>query len=191
MNSDQSLPWDWYPGRIPENVQVDSTAYIESTYSFREFRSELAIGVRMDCGSSVYQGVMFDIGPAGRVTLGEFALVNGGRLICDNLIEIGHHSLISWNVVIMDNRRLPKNAADRRRILTQAASLRYLPPIEQPRPVRIGANVWIGFDACILPGVTIGDGSIIGARSVVFDDIPPNTIAAGNPARVLRMIDLE
>lgn len=50
----------------------------------------------------------------------------------------------------------------------------------------IGNDVWLGYDALILPGVTIGDGAIIGARSVVATDIPPYAIAAGNPARVIR-----
>jgi acetyltransferase-like isoleucine patch superfamily enzyme len=57
------------------------------------------------------------------------------------------------------------------------------------RPIRIGRNVWIGFDCCVLPGVTIGDGSIVGARSVVCEDVPPYTVVAGNPARVIRKIE--
>jgi acetyltransferase-like isoleucine patch superfamily enzyme len=59
------------------------------------------------------------------------------------------------------------------------------------RPIRIGRNVWIGFDACVLPGVTIGEGSIVGARSVVFADVAPWTLVAGNPARVIRALDEE
>jgi maltose O-acetyltransferase len=54
------------------------------------------------------------------------------------------------------------------------------------RPVRIGSWCFIGGGSVITPGVTIGDGSIIGAGSVVFDDVPPACIAAGNPAKVVR-----
>ncbi|BCS95198.1 hypothetical protein DSLASN_08300 [Desulfoluna limicola] len=53
-------------------------------------------------------------------------------------------------------------------------------------PITIGRDVWIGRGSCILPGVTIGDGTIIGANSVVTQDIPSHTIAAGAPARILR-----
>ena len=55
-------------------------------------------------------------------------------------------------------------------------------------PVHIGENVWIGANAVVLPGITIGDNSVIGAGSVVTKDIPPNVIAVGNPCRVLREI---
>ena len=50
-------------------------------------------------------------------------------------------------------------------------------------PITIGRNVWIGIASTVLPGVTIGDNSIVGANSVVTDDVPPNTIVAGSPAR--------
>lgn len=56
------------------------------------------------------------------------------------------------------------------------------------RPVYIGRNVWIGADVCVLPGVTIGENSVIGAGSVVTKDIPANVVAVGNPCRVLRGI---
>jgi acetyltransferase-like isoleucine patch superfamily enzyme len=55
--------------------------------------------------------------------------------------------------------------------------------------VRIGRNVWIGFEACILPGVTIGEGAVIGARAVVVDHVAPFTVVAGNPARLVRVLD--
>jgi maltose O-acetyltransferase len=55
-----------------------------------------------------------------------------------------------------------------------------------PRPVEIGADCWLGMAACVLPGARIGDGCIIGAGSVVADEISPYTVAVGNPARVIK-----
>ena len=52
--------------------------------------------------------------------------------------------------------------------------------------ITIGRGAWIGFDCCVLPGVTIGAGSVVGARSVVTSDVEPFTIVAGNPARMIR-----
>jgi acetyltransferase-like isoleucine patch superfamily enzyme len=53
--------------------------------------------------------------------------------------------------------------------------------------VNVGNNVWIGYGACILRGVTIGDNAIIGTNSVVTKDIPANAVVAGLPARIIRM----
>ena len=57
-----------------------------------------------------------------------------------------------------------------------------------PAPIVIGDKVWIGANATVLPGVTIGKGAIVAAGAVVTRDVPPNTIVAGVPARVVREI---
>lgn len=61
--------------------------------------------------------------------------------------------------------------------------------LEYARPVSIGHDVWIGGGAIILPGVTIGDRSVIGAGSVVVHDVPAAKVVAGNPARIIRELD--
>jgi putative colanic acid biosynthesis acetyltransferase WcaF len=58
-------------------------------------------------------------------------------------------------------------------------------PLLKP-PITIGADVWIAADAFVGPGVTVGDRAIVGARSSVFKDVPPNSIVGGNPARVIK-----
>jgi acetyltransferase-like isoleucine patch superfamily enzyme len=187
----RTLPWDWFPGEIPANAVVDETAYVETTFSFSLYRSEQPVGVSIGRGASTYLGTMFDVGPAGRVTLGEFALVHGARIICDAHVEIGAYALISWNVVLMDTYRVNSEAKQRRKQLERAAERmpRYLDAESAARPIRIESNVWIGFDACVLPGVTIGEGSIVGARAVVHHDVPAYAVVAGNPARLVRRID--
>jgi acetyltransferase-like isoleucine patch superfamily enzyme len=55
------------------------------------------------------------------------------------------------------------------------------------RDVEVGSNVWIGYGACILRGVRVGDNSIVGTNSVVTKDVPANAVVAGIPARVIRM----
>lgn len=186
----RTLSWDWYAGSIPANAEVADDAYIETTFSFVLYRSQLENGVRIGKAASTYLGTMFDVGPSGRVTLGDHALVHGARIICDRSVEIGDHCLISWNVIIMDNDRAPRDADARKEILHRFAGRgQDLCDVAVARPVRIERNVWIGFDSCIMPGVTVGEGSIVGARSVVFEDIPPYSIAVGNPARVIRTIE--
>ena len=186
----RTLPWDWYDGTIPENVRLDEKAYLETTYSFLLYRSELPEGARIGQASTLYLGTMFDIGPRGRVRIGKYSLVHGAWFICDARIEVGDFALISWNVVFMDTYRVPVEPERRRAQLRLLASTpsRRLSGEGQGCPIHIESNVWIGFDCCILPGVTIGEGAIVGARSVVTQDVAPYTIVAGNPARVIRRL---
>ncbi len=84
-------------------------------------------------------------------------------------VSIGSGTVIAWDVCIMD-RDYHKLESDR----------------EVYRPVSIGNHVWIGCRALILKGVTIGDGAVIAAGSVVTHDVPPASLVGGNPARVLK-----
>ena len=191
MNPDRTISGDWFQGRVPENVIVHDDAYLESSFSFERCRSKRPDAIEIGRGSSIYQWVLFELGEQGRVTIGQFSLMNGARIICDSEIAIGDYCLISWNVVLMDTHRVPQNPAERRQCLQQAVTHtpRQVIASTESRPIHIGSNVWIGFDCCILPGVTIGDGSVVGARSVVVDSVPPFTIAVGNPARVIRKLE--
>ena len=193
MTLDRKLEWDWFPGVVPENVALHETAYVETTYSFQLFRSNAFEAVRLGRGSSIYLGVMFDLGAHARVHVGDFTLMNGSRIICDSQITIGDYCLISWNTVLMDTYRAPISPTFRRSLLESIAHRpdHRAEPAEQARPIAIGNGVWIGFDSVVLPGVTIGDGAIVGARSVVTNDVPPYAIVAGNPARMIRQIDPE
>lgn len=185
----RKLPQDWYPGTIPSNVSVCETAYLGTSYSFHEYRSGASIGFRIGRGASLDKTVL-DVGPNGQVSVGEFAFVSSARIICDSEVEIGDYALIGWNVVIMDNYRVPIDVLMRRHELERSSlhPQRCLEDAGEPRPVQIGRNVWIGFEACILPGVIIGEGAVVGARSVVTENVPPFTVIAGNPARIVRVL---
>ena len=93
----------------------------------------------------------------------------------------------------MDNRRFSREAAARRRELEKIPlrADRAIQSATAPRPIRIGRNAWIGFDVCVMPGVTVGEGAIVGARSVVTNDVEPFAVVAGNPARLIRRLDRE
>ena len=191
MNADRTLADDWHPGRVPENVTLHDSAYLETTYSFLLFRSRQPDAIEIGAGSSIYLGVMFDLGAEARVKIGSYVLMNGARIIADAGITIGDYALISWNVVLMDTYRVPLDPGRRRAELERVPtrSPRRVASAGPARPISIGSNAWIGFDCCILPGVTIGDGAVIGARSVVVEDVPPFSVAAGNPARVIRHLE--
>lgn len=101
----------------------------------------------------------------------------------DNKIIIGDNALIAPNVQIYTAFH-PTNARDRFGQPKEDGSFEFCKT--RTAPIIIGNNCWIGGGAILLPGVTIGDNVVIGAGSVVTKDIPSNTIACGNPCRVVR-----
>ena len=184
------LPWDWYDGLVPESAVLDDECHVESSYQFLLDRSEPPYGVRVRRGASVHGLTAFDIGPRGRVTFGAFSITNGTQFVCDEEITIGTGCMLGWNAVIMDTRRAPfdpEARADLLRRLPQAHPRRLLGQVETA-PVRVGNNVYIGFDVMVMPGVTIGDGAVVGSRSVVWDDVEPYAMVVGNPARVVKRL---
>jgi acetyltransferase-like isoleucine patch superfamily enzyme len=99
---------------------------------------------------------------------------------CNLSVEIGDNVAIAGRCSIFDNDGHPIDMEQRMAGLPA--------PPESVRPVRIGSGAWIGINACILKGVTIGRGAIIGSNSVVTTDIPDYAIAAGSPAKVIRIL---
>ena len=188
---ERQFPGDWEPAPMPENIVIDETAYVHTVYAFDLCRSEKPAAVTFARGSQVNDGTMFDLGPNASVHIGECALLTSVWFLCDAEISIGAFTMISWSVVIMDTYRMPLDPEGRRSELHDLPrrAHRKVAAAVPARPVRIGSDVWIGFDSCILPGVTIGNGSIVGARSVVSEDVEPYTIVAGNPARVVRRLN--
>jgi acetyltransferase-like isoleucine patch superfamily enzyme len=188
LGIEQRIPGDWHDGVIPANVLLEDGAFIESSQMFQHYRSRLPKGLHLAQGAGCYEGTMFDLGPEAEVRVGRYSMLNGAWLGVDGSIVIGDYVLISWNVIIQDSLRFAMDPAARRMQLEESSRSRQrdVVPIAPVQPVTIGDKVWIGFDVCILPGVTIGEAAVVGAKSVVTADLPPYCIAAGNPARVIR-----
>lgn len=108
-----------------------------------------------------------------RLTIGNNSFVNAGTDIrCMNSVTIGDGVGIGRKVTIMDSDCHTVVTENGRNVLSA--------------PVTIGNHVWIGANARILKGVTIGDGALVAAGAVVTKDVPPNTIVAGIPAKVIK-----
>lgn len=161
--------WQGRCASIGRNVSIDGLPYVEG-------HAEIHVG------DDVWLG-------------GKISIISGRFLDRPQLI-IKDRAEISWNVSIVVNReviieedarvsfdcRISDSDGHRREADLRAANA----PIDPRdiRPVRICRNAWIGNGAHIMKGVTIGEGAIIGANSVVIGDIPPYSLALGNPAEV-------
>ena len=123
----------------------------------------------------IIQRVMIrTVGHGAEIVIGDNVGVSGCSISAAQSIHIGNNVLIGSGAIISDNDAHPIDPEER---LRGSGGL--------CRPVRICDNVFIGARAIILKGVTVGEGSVVGAGAVVAKDVPPFSIVVGNPARVI------
>jgi acetyltransferase-like isoleucine patch superfamily enzyme len=130
-------------------------------------------GEKVDSSFMCFPPFYTDFGK--NITIGKNVFFNTGCSFQDRGgISIGNGSMLGMNVTIAT--------------LNHGLSLKTR-NITYPSPVKIGENVWIGSNATILPGVTIGDNSVVAAGAVVTKDVPKNTVVAGVPAKLVKEIN--
>jgi acetyltransferase-like isoleucine patch superfamily enzyme len=126
--------------------------------------------------------------PGGRVNIGSTVYVGDDVIVsAQSEISIGDLTLLAHGVQVFDNDTHPTDPAEREAHFKAILGVPHSGAYNiATRPVRIGSGCWLGFNSAVMKGVTIGDGSIVAANSVVIDDVPPHSIVAGNPARVVK-----
>jgi galactoside O-acetyltransferase len=124
----------------------------------------------------------------GEVRVGSRSFIGRSRLVCYRSLVIGNDVIVSWGGTIVDHDSHSVNWEMRRDdVRDWGKGQKYWQHIAHA-PVVVEDKAWIGFNVSILKGVTIGEGAVIGACSVVTHDIPPYAVAVGNPARVVRFL---
>jgi acetyltransferase-like isoleucine patch superfamily enzyme len=144
------------------------------------------------------RGLEIEISPRGRVDFGRFVWIGDRTKIrChEGLVEIGAKSVLGQECTISAYQHV--RIGEQCVIADRAMFIDFdhgVVEVERPirlqgiykRDVEVGNNVWIGYGACILRGVRVGDNSIVGTNSVLTKDVPANAVVGGIPARVLRM----
>jgi acetyltransferase-like isoleucine patch superfamily enzyme len=144
------------------------------------------------------RGLELKIEPRGRVRFGRFVWVGDGTKIrChEGVVEIGAKTVMGQECTISAYQHV--RIGEQCVIADRAMFIDFdhgIVEVERPirlqgiykRDVEVGNNVWIGYGACILRGVSVGDNSVIGTNSVVTKDVPANAIVGGVPARIIRM----
>lgn len=172
--------------KIKKNCILKGNALIRRTanvyHLFGNKQNHIVIG-----NNAIIQGVLA-ASYEGYIEIGHDSRIGVNTTIrCVEKVIIGDYTATADNVVISDNNNHPVNPSDR-------LIMRCTPPGSKERswiysdhaPITIGNNVWIGEYARICKGVTIVDGAIIAANAVVTKDVPANSIAAGNPARIVK-----
>jgi acetyltransferase-like isoleucine patch superfamily enzyme len=186
------LEHDWYPGVVPANVYAAADVYFDSAYGFALFGSTLEPGLELGEASGVYDRAAFVVGPEGWVAVGPYTCLNGASVVCNERIEIGSHCFLGWGAVVTDTWPGPGVSLRERRAAFRrsTAGPHRRPPVAGPtRPVVIEENVWVGFDAVILPGVTLGTGCVVGCKAVIAESVPAYAVVAGDPPRIIRQLD--
>lgn len=163
----------FHPEAIVDNLQNDS--------------SKIAVGK----GTNI-RGTLLVFSYGGRITVGSNCyLGKDSNIWSASQIEIGNDVLISHNVNIIDTNSHELDYEDRAKSYVEMTTIGHPKNVVNvdSAPIKIGNHVWINFNCTILKGVTIGNGAIVAAGSVVTKNIEPFTVVAGNPAKVIKQLN--
>ncbi len=154
------------------------------------FRHAIRIGEK-----TLVRGELLTFGHGGKIAIGDCCYIgDGSRIWSAGSISVGHRTLISHYVTILDNDTHPIDdpAARHRQFMAIISTGHPKKDLDlRERAVTIGNDVLISCNCVILPGVTIGDGAVIGAGSIVTKDVPAMCVVAGNPAKISRKLHVE
>jgi acetyltransferase-like isoleucine patch superfamily enzyme len=139
--------------------------------------------------NSIIKGELLTYKHGGQINIGkDFFLGENSRIWSDTKIEIGDRVLISHNVNIHDNNSHPINNLLRAQHFAKIRDDGHpsIDPGLNGKPIKIGNDVWIGFNCILLKGIKIGDRSIIAAGTIVLKDVLPDSIIGGNPVKSIK-----
>jgi acetyltransferase-like isoleucine patch superfamily enzyme len=139
---------------------------------------------------TVCQAQLYSFRDRGRIEIGDYCFLGeNSKVWALEKITIGHRVMVSHNCFIVDNLTHPMDPGIRHaKYLAKIGLKEKTEPDLEPAPVVVEDDVWVGACAILLPGVRVGQGSVIGAGAVVTTGIPPRVLAVGNPARVVRSL---
>lgn len=141
----------------------------------------LSVGER-----SIFQASIAADRPGAIVRVGSNTFVGSSRLVCAEEISIGNDVLISWGCTIVDHDSHSPTWEGRKEDVSQWYDGKKDWKNVKIKKVAIADRVWIGFNSIILKGVSIGEGAVVGAGSLVTRSIEPYTLVAGNPAKLIK-----
>lgn len=184
-------PGRWTGGDLPANVRLGPGTIVTGDrwtegQVFRKFKSLLDPALVIGTGCHI-DGVLFNLGPEGLVTIGDHCSFEEVFVISECGIRIGNRVIVGWRATIVDADFHPLDPAVRR--VDAVACSPLAEGLERRpftrRPVHIEDDVFIGPNAAVLKGVRVGAGAFIEPGAVVVHDVPPRARVLGNPAQVV------
>ena len=179
------------------NIQYDESAILLKSCSFRFDGIEKNNLVRIGKNSMLGCSIIFE-SDNGTIEIGDNTFINAGTsIISKELVKVGNNVTIAWGCTLYDHNSHSLDYRERQKDITRqnddyknGRSFIHSKDwsVVKSKPIIIEDNVWIGFDSVILAGVIIGEGAIVGARSVVRENVEPWTVVVGNPAVVVRRL---
>ena len=158
-----------------------------SSIAWRRIRNVKGNSLTVGENSIIHADISFDES-GGNVTIGSRSFIGRSHLVCYRSLVIGDDVIMSWGGTIVDHDSHSLDWEMRRDDVRDWSGGEKNWKHVAHAPVVVKDKAWIGFNVSILKGVIIGQGAVIGACSVVTRDIPPFTLAAGNPAKVVRAL---
>ena len=177
---------DWYAAPLPGNIIVGDGCFIDSAFCFKHYFSSAGIGLRV--GNNVtFWRTSIAVDKTGYIEVGNDCYIANASLVSSVRISIGSRVMIAGGVTVVDSDFHPLGPAERiaDSIALSPIGNREKRPAVVSREVTIGDDVWVGYNATVLKGVSIGAGAVVEPGSVVIRDVPPGVTVAGNPAHIV------
>lgn len=180
-------------------LKIDNSTFLKNSTLRFDFPEKLKNRDYIKVGSKGILNVNFIFETEeGFITIGNNVHIGGANMICRNKIEIHDNVTMAWGITLYDHNSHSVFWEERKNDNIQC----YQDYIDYngnnlvnkdwtnviSKPIVIESKVWVGFDVTILKGVTVGEGAVIGAKSVVTKDVEPWAVVAGNPAKVVKYL---
>lgn len=182
--------------RYKNFYKIDSSTILNHGFSIRLDNScpRLYLTINKDC---IIGGQFIFESETGSIFIDEHSYIGSSTFICRSKIEIGKNVTIAWGSTFYDHDSHSLDYIERRKDIDDElkdirAGNHFIQSknwnVVNSKPIKICDDAWIGMNCIILKGVTIGEGAIVGAGSVVTKDVPAWTVVGGNPAKVIKTL---
>ncbi len=179
-----------YPGLAIDpsvNCRIEGRFEYGAATAFAEGANLIVpAGAVLRIGADCYVGRYVELGPLGLIEIGDRSSLQDRSILVGD-VSLGRYCVLSLNVLMTSGTHYYERwphllIRDQDRLVSEDPKLL----AAHSRPIRIGEDCWLGMNAAVMPGVTVARGCVIGTNAVVSQDLPPYSVAAGVPARVIK-----